>query len=253
MDTYNPRVAARFYLPGFEGEGRQATLPPEETHHLVHVMRLAPGADVRVFNGRGREWRATVAAVSRTGATVEIGRPVEPTPECAVSIVLAQAVLKGDHLDAVIRDATMLGAAAVWPLLTAHTLVPARAAGDRALARWHRVAVASAKQCGRAVIPEIRPPSPLEAVLSAEPDAARLVLVEPAAADAAVSRVESLGAQARRHGAIVLVGPEGGWQPQETAAAIGAGFVPWRLGSATLRADAVAIPALAVLRYAWDA
>jgi 16S rRNA (uracil1498-N3)-methyltransferase len=245
-------VAARFYLPGFEGDASEATLPAEESHHLAHVMRLRPGAQVRVFNGRGGEWRATVAAVSRAGAAVEIDGPADPAPECAVPIVLAQALLKGDHFDAVVRDATMLGAAAVWPLVTTHTTVPARAAGARALERWRRVAVASAKQCGRAVVPEIRPLAPVEAVLAAEHAAVRLLLVEPAAGGSPLSRVESLGERARRHGAIVLVGPEGGWQAEETAAAVAAGILPWRLGTATLRADAAAAAAIAVLRYAWQ-
>jgi 16S rRNA (uracil1498-N3)-methyltransferase len=252
VDTYNPRVAARFYLPAFDGEGRRATLPPEESHHLAHVMRLGPGAGVRVFNGRGREWDATIASVSRAGAVVEIGQPAQPVAECAAPIVLVQALLKGDHFEAVVRDATMLGAAAVWPLVTAHTAVPTRVAGARALERWHRVAVASAKQCGRAVVPEIRPPSPVEAVLGAEADAARLLLVEPAAGGSPLSRVDSLGERARRHGAIVLVGPEGGWHADEVAGAAAAGFVPWRLGTATLRADAAAAAAMAVLRYAWQ-
>lgn len=251
-DTYNPRVAARFYLPAFDGESGRATLPPEESHHLAHVMRLGPGAGVRVFNGRGREWDATVASVSRAGAVVEIGQPAEPARECAAPVVIAQALLKGDHFEAVLRDATMLGAAAVWPLVTAHTTVPARVAGARTLARWHRVAVSSAKQCGRAVVPEIRPASPLEAVLGAEPDAVRLLLVEPAAGGSPLSRVESLGERARHHGAIVLVGPEGGWQADELSDAAAAGFLPWRLGTATLRADAAAAAAIAVLRYAWQ-
>jgi 16S rRNA (uracil1498-N3)-methyltransferase len=250
--TYNPCVAARFYLPGFEGDASEATLPAEESHHLAHVMRLAPGAEVRVFNGCGGEWVATVRGIARAGATLRIGAPVRAAPECAVSIVLGQALLKGDHVDAVIRDATMLGAAAVWPLRTAHTAVPGRADGARAAARWQRVAVASAKQCGRAVVPVIRPVSPAEVAFDAEPDAVRLLLVEPAARVAAVSRVEPLAEQAKRHGAFVLVGPEGGWNADEVARATAAGFVPWRLGTVTLRADAVAVVAIAVLRYGWD-
>jgi 16S rRNA (uracil1498-N3)-methyltransferase len=245
-------VTARFHLPGFDGEGARATLPPEESHHLVHVMRLAPGAAVRVFNGRGGEWHATVASASRAGVVLDIGRSARPAPECAVPIVLAQALLKGDHFDAVVRDATMLGVTAMWPLRTVHTTVPARASGPGAVARWGRIAVASAKQCGRAVVPGIRPTAALDAVLAERPAAACLVLVEPAAAVAAVSRVEPLADQARRHGATVLVGPEGGWHPDEVARALAAGFVPWRLGTVTLRADAVAVAALAVLRYAWE-
>ncbi len=105
--------------------------------------------------------------------------------ELPIKIVIAPAVLKGDAMDTLVRDATMLGAVAIAPVVTARTVVPARAGNAASVVeRWGRVALASAKQCGRSVLPLIEPARPLDQAL-ADPTwaaATRLILCEPAAA-----------------------------------------------------------------------
>ena len=172
-------MVPRLYVPTLFPEARVLSLPADEAEHLVRVLRVKPGAAVRLFDGRGFECEARVSAVVRHEVTVEIGRSVTPAAECRVRVTLAQAVLKGDKIDDVIRDAVMMGVAAVQPLLTARTDVPpaAFARGGR-LERWRRIAIASAKQCGRAVVPEISPPASLPACLDADRSDVRLLLVE---------------------------------------------------------------------------
>jgi 16S rRNA (uracil1498-N3)-methyltransferase len=111
------------------------------------------------------------------------------------------------------------------------------------------VAVASAKQCGRAVVPAVLAPRTLcEALAAVHPEAAKLVLVEPSAAAGAPGA--GLPAVAPRS-AVVLVGPEGGWTDEELALARETGCAPVSLGPRTLRADAAAAVALSVLQYVW--
>jgi 16S rRNA (uracil1498-N3)-methyltransferase len=164
-------------------------------------------------------------------------------------VTLAQSVLKGEKTDGVIRDAVMMGVAAVQPILTDRTDVPASAFdhGGRT-GRWRRIAIASAKQCGRAVVPEVYPPMSLRECLDAHRCEARVVLVEPSAAGGALN----IGHVPREPAsALVLVGPEGGWEPDEVAAAVAAGCAPITLGPRTLRADAASIVALGVLLQFW--
>jgi 16S rRNA (uracil1498-N3)-methyltransferase len=144
----------------------------------------------------------------------------------------------------------MMGVAAVQPLLTDRTDVPAAAfSHGRRLERWQRIAVSSAKQCGRAVVPPVLAPRALQDCLEAAQAEVGLMLVEPAAvtASAAVAwpRADAPGS------ALVLVGPEGGWADAEVAQALAAGCLPVSLGPRTLRADAAAIVALSVLQYVW--
>jgi 16S rRNA (uracil1498-N3)-methyltransferase len=226
------------------------SLPADEAAHLRRVLRVKAGAAVRLFDGRGREVSAQVTSVDRAAVVAEIGEPVAAAPEWSVRVTLAQAVLKGDKIDDVIRDAVMMGVAAVQPLLTARTHVPATAfSRGRRLDRWQRIAVSSAKQCGRAVVPPVLTPRALKDCLDASQAEITLMLVEPAAATASTA-----GAWRQTdapESAMVLVGPEGGWASEEVALALSAGCLPVSLGPRTLRADAAAIIALSVLQYVW--
>jgi 16S rRNA (uracil1498-N3)-methyltransferase len=242
-------MVPRLYVPSLGDGGRVIGLPADEAGHLQRVLRVKPGAAVRLFDGRGREVAARVARVERDRVLVEVGEAVEAAPEWAVHVTLAQALLKGDKIDDVIRDAVMLGAAAIQPTLTARTEVPPRAAlrGGRT-ERWHRVAVSSAKQCGRAVVPGVHAPLPLREALAAAGDSVKLILVEPSASPS--TPASGLPAAAPRS-AVVLVGPEGGWADEDLAVAREAGCLPISLGPRTLRADAAASVALSVLQYVW--
>jgi 16S rRNA (uracil1498-N3)-methyltransferase len=246
-------VLPRFHVPDLSPGDDVVSLSAEETHHLVGVLRLTAGAKVHVFDGRGREWLARVEVVERGIARLSVVEEVTPAAaEQAVGITLAQAVLKRDRMDAVVRDATMLGVARITPLLTSHTSVPLRPAdAPRAIERWQRLAVASCKQCGRARLPDIQGPVDIATLLRGPLPAIRLMLVEPRGPASAIVSVDGLREEARRAGAIVLVGPEGGWRAEELRLLEDAGFRAWSLGAITLRADAIPLAALSVLYYAW--
>jgi 16S rRNA (uracil1498-N3)-methyltransferase len=148
-------------------------------------------------------------------------------------------------MDAVIRDATMMGVAAIEPLITSRTI----ARTPRDSQRWQRVAIASAKQCRRAVVPSIAPPRMFAEWLIASAHGSRLLLVEPSAAATPVGSLRVLEDHAPGSLALI-VGPEGGWTDDERRRAEEAGCIPVTLGPMTLRADAVAIAALAIARFA---
>jgi 16S rRNA (uracil1498-N3)-methyltransferase len=245
----------RFFAPALDPGDETVALPRDEAEHLTRVLRLGVGDAVSVFDGRGHEFLARVASAVRREVRVHLVSRVEPAAEAAVAITLAQAVLKADKMDEVIRDAVMLGAAAVQPIVTKRTEMTVALVRDTRVERWRRVALASTKQSRRAVVPEIRLPLTLEAYLEdpPAPAALRLMLVEP---DAATSpeEVESLSALQGRPvpaDAVVMVGPEGGWTGQEWSAARARGFHLVTLGRRTLRADAVPIAAISVLQFVW--
>jgi 16S rRNA (uracil1498-N3)-methyltransferase len=181
------------------------------------------------------------------GVHVRIERAVTPAAEPPVRVTLCAGILGKDQMDAVMRDATMLGVTAIVPMISAHVTVGKAATRNAsAVARWQRVVVSSVKQCGRAVVPEVLPPATFDAVLA---DAARgdlLICVEPAlATDAAASRPE------RPAAARLLIGPEGGWSPEEVAAARRQGAVTLSLGPRRLRAETAPVVALTALWTGW--
>ena len=236
---------ARFYAPAAGVTGDRILLPVDEAEHLTRVLRLSIGDRVRVFDGRGAEYEAVVDAQDREGVRLLIGAPCPPAPEPRVAITLAQAVLKGDKMDDVVRDAVMIGVAAIQPVVTARTEISMAAlARGRRRERWERIAVSSAKQCGRAVVPRILEPQPLAGVSVPRPV---FVLAEPGVGAGVPLR--DLEADIP-HQATLLVGPEGGWTADEVRDAAALGTLV-TLGGRTLRADAMALVALAAVFARW--
>jgi len=228
-------------------------MPDDEAEHLTRVLRFKVGDPLRVFNGRGREFEATVEQVDRKGVHVRLGSVATAAAEARVAITLAQAVLKGDKMDDVVRDATMMGAAEIQPIITARTEVThASLARGRRRERWERIAVSSVKQCGRATVPRILDAIDFDGLIDALGKMLLplpgLMLVEPKAATATTPASE-LDLSPQR-GATVLIGPEGGWTPAE----VERGASVCRLitvGSRTLRADAMCVVALSAFFTMW--
>lgn len=219
----------------------------DDAHRLRDVLRLAPGDPIALFDGRGHEWAGEVIAVTKQQVNVASLEAITPVAEARVPITLAVGVLKGDQMDAVVRDATMLGAAAIIPLRTSHVTVPPKAwKSGAARDRWQRVAIASATQCRRAVVPDVRPVTDFEASLR-EPTTLRLICVEPG-----VGATQGDWAQASPPASVqLLVGPEGGWSEAEVELAISAGARVLSLGPRTLRAETAPIVALTIVSAAW--
>jgi 16S rRNA (uracil1498-N3)-methyltransferase len=245
----------RSYAPAAARAGDTIDLSEDEAAHLRRVLRLADGDALRVFNGRGAEFDAVVELAGRKGARARLLAERAPAAEPRVRVTLAAAVLKGDAMDTVIRDAVMLGVAAILPVLAERSQTTVTAIGrGRRPARWQRVAVASAKQCGRATVPQIFPVLDPEAVAAALVDGRlplpALVLAEPSALVPVVS-ITGVG-DSPPMAATILTGPEGGWTPQEldrlakVAQAV-------TLGRLTLRAETAPVVALSAFFARWNA
>jgi 16S rRNA (uracil1498-N3)-methyltransferase len=243
-------VLPRFYAPDLDPDSGSARLSPDEAHHLTRVLRLVAGDIVTVFDGRGVEWRARVARASREAATLTLLDPVAPRVP-AVAITLVQAVIKGDAMEDVVRDSTMIGVAAIQPVISERTTVKGRALAV-ATERWRRIALSSAKQCGTARLPEIFEPAQFDEWLPSPLPEHSYLLIEPGASLPDVTTVRQLSLVPAPSSALLLVGPEGGWTESERDTAITAGAIPLSLGPLTLRANAVALAAGAALLALWE-
>jgi 16S rRNA (uracil1498-N3)-methyltransferase len=242
----------RFYAPDLDPDLATVTLSPEEARHLTRVLRLGAGAEVSVFDGRGTEFRAQVEVAVRETASLRLVERLPSPPSPAVQTVVVQAVLKGSSMDDAIRDATMMGAEAIEPVLTAHADVKASfVRRPETLERWRRVALAAVKQSRRATLPSISPPREFDEWLAAPSGAMKLLFVEPTVQVGAMSLKSALEYHVPAR-AEVLLGPEGGWAQGEVDAAIAIGCVPVTLGALTLRAESMPVAALAALGAIWQ-
>lgn len=240
----------RFYVPELDPAARQVALPEDEARHLTRVLRLGPGDDIAIFDGRGREFHARVTIARREVVEADLLEPMTPVPESRMTITLVQSVLKGEKMDAVVRDATMMGVAAIEPIVTRRSAVRlASLEHGPAAGRWRRVAVSSAKQCRRATVPAVGDGRTFEDWLGRDAADLKLLLVEPAVRGGDERSLHSLAAAVPPASVSVLVGPEGGWTVDERQQAIERGCSPVTLGGITMRADAVPVAALAIVRF----
>ena len=141
----------------------------------------------------------------------------------------------------------MLGVHAIVPLISGHVSVSKRATGSGgALARWQRVALASVKQCGRAVVPAISAPATFDAAVRNEEAGPMLICLEPARGGE-----ESWPDRPKPPAVRLLIGPEGGWSVEEVAEARRHGAQALSLGPRTLRAETAPVVALTTLWTRW--
>jgi 16S rRNA (uracil1498-N3)-methyltransferase len=215
-------------------------LPAAAARH-VQVRRLQPADRLRLFNGQGGEWTATVVRMGRSAVTVRVGEFDAAHRELRVSVTLALGMPANERMDLLVEKATELGVFAIQPLLCERSVL--RLAGDRALRKrehWQAVAAAASEQCGRTRVPAVAPVLHFERWLGTlDADVLRLLLsLRP---DAPPLRQVAGSADAL----LTLSGPEGGLTPAEEAAALAKGFVAARLGERVLRAETAPLAVLA--------
>ena len=236
----------RLYLPSEVPAHGVCELPPEQSHHAAHVLRLAAGDAVIAFDGRGNEYAATVQRITRGGVSLVLGEPQPVDRESPLHVTLAQGISSGERMDYTTQKAVELGVAAIQPLATERSVV--RLGAERAakrVAHWQGVVVAACEQSGRNRVPPVLPVMPLTSWLAAlEPSTLRLTLTPGAA-----QRLAKLKRPAAP--TVLLVGPEGGLSPREHADAIASGFVPVRMGPRVLRTETAAVAALAAMQTLW--
>jgi len=226
-------------------EGQDILLPEDEGAHLTRVLRLGVGDAVRLFDGRGASYAGEIIAARHSAVRVRVGHPEESAAESPVAFHVAPALIKGDGFDEIVRDAVMMGASVVRPVVTERSVVKARAQMGE---RWRRVALAAAKQSGRAVVPAVEAPVTLDQLLAADASDRRVAFVEPSA-DVLVSYPLAMEAPAS---ALVLLGPEGGWSPAEIELLKERAVTFVRIGRRTITAERATIAALAVLMAVWE-
>jgi 16S rRNA (uracil1498-N3)-methyltransferase len=230
--------------------GATLLLPPDPAQHLVRVLRLQVGAALRVFNGRGGEFDASIESIARNAVAVRIGAHHLVERESPLNVTLLQGIARGEKMDLILQKATELGVTAVTPVTTLRCTVRLDAeTAARKHAHWHGVLVGACEQSGRNRIPELAPATDLAAAIAGSASQLKLLL-EPDAESASLKTHLSAAFHTamRNPSTCLLVGPEGGLDPQEVQLARQAGFVSCQLGPRVLRTETAALAALSALQ-----
>jgi 16S rRNA (uracil1498-N3)-methyltransferase len=161
-------------------------------------------------------------------------------------VTLVQGIAANDAMDHAVRRSVELGVAAIQPVLTTRSArVPDGERGEKRLAHWRQIVVAACEQCGRNRVPEVRAVMTLERWLASRDPAAPGLVMTPTA------DVSIADSPRPRHAFDLLVGPEGGFAPDEIALAQNSGMTAARLGPRVLRAETAALASLAAINALW--
>ncbi len=223
----------RLYLDPAEFARDEVSLTGPRAHRLGQVLRLRAGAIFAVFDGAGAERAATVVSVRGPAVTLTLGEALAATPEPPVPVILVCAFPRASRGDWLVEKATEIGVAQLVPLEADRSVM---LAGEGRIARWQRIAIEAAEQCGRAVVPRIGGEPPADALL---------VVADP---DTTATAREQLARLPVMPSVVVLhIGPEGGWSPAELEAFDRAWAVRCTLGPRLMRVETAALLAAAQL------
>jgi 16S rRNA (uracil1498-N3)-methyltransferase len=241
---------ARCFVPASQWALSEVVLSPDESHHLLDVLRVRVGQQLGTFNGEGGEGTATVLAIRKGRVTLNmLQRSHRERP--LLSLTLIQALTREPKMDLIVQKATELGAAAMIPVVTENGVVRLKSGpeSEKKTERWERIAVAAAKQSGTLWLPRIEAVRPLSDFLSAHApyDLFLACVLAEGARPIRDLMAEARDLKARSFG--VLVGPEGDFSPDEVGAIMAAGAVAVSLGGNILRSETAALYALSILRY----
>ena len=220
----------RFFCETPLATGQCIELPDTLAHHALRVLRLSDGDAIVLFDGRGGQHPAVLRIEGRR-ALAALGAHQAVETELRGRLILIQGLASGDKMDWVVEKAVELGVTELHPVAAERSVL--RLSGprlDKRLAHWRAIGRAAAEQCGRNRLMTIRPPAPLAACLESVHGAALFCHPE--------GRLDFRAALADVHDSLTLmVGPEGGWAPEELALAQRRGLQGVRFGARVLRTE----------------
>ena len=237
-------IRPRIYTPEDLALNCRLDLDSQASTHLVKVLRLKEGSELRLFNGDGCEYLAHITVAGKKNAQVEISEILSTDSKISFPLHLGQVISKGDRMDFTIQKATELGITDITPLWSERCDV--RLKGERLekkMEHWKKVAISACEQSGRNHIPTIHPAMNYQDWANSV--AAETKLVLHTRDQKPLSEIKAPASVA------LLVGPEGGITDVEVEICIQQGFTGLTLGPRILRTETAALAALSLFQYLW--
>ena len=238
----------RFFIP--KPFKQEIQITGRDAHHIIDVLRMAPGDRLQVVADDGISFLGEIAAVSSNTVAVSAKEILRETHEPDVSISLLQGLAKGEKMELIIQKAVEIGVADIFPVSMAHSVVVLESSkAERKVERWQKIAEAAAKQSKRDVIPAVHEVMTLGQVLQKEKWDLLLVAYE---SENQVSLKEALQAHKEAKTIGVIIGPEGGLSNEEVAVAREHGGIAVSLGRRILRTETAGLVAATAILYETD-
>lgn len=239
-----------FFVEPDQIAGKVISITGKDVNHIAHVLRMKPGEELAVSNGRdGKEYRCQIERVTEEAVICTLLFIKEDGLELPARIYLFQALPKADKMELIVQKAVELGVYQVIPVAAIRSVVKLDGKKEAArTARWQGIAEAAAKQSRRRIIPKVsRIMSMQEAASYAAGMDCKLIPYELAEG---MGRTKELIGQIRAGQQVaVFIGPEGGFDDREIETAWAAGIVPVTMGRRILRTETAGLTMLAWIMY----
>lgn len=224
------------------------TVTGEDVNHIRNVLRLASGDSIDISDGAGSEYDAVIEKLEKDRVTSVIKGVSQNRTEPPVEVTLYQGIPKSDKMDMIIQKCVELGVGRVVPVITGRTVVKLGGGKDAAAktARWRRISLEAAKQCGRGRIPIISEPIGFGKALD-EARGCELRII-PYEMESTTSLADCIG-ETKYKSVAAFIGPEGGFEEEEIRQAETAGLIPVTLGPRILRTETAGPAVLSILMY----
>lgn len=238
----------QFFVDESQIHGRQIEIVGGDANHMRRVLRMKPGAQVRISSRQGGDYFCEVEALEESRVTARILYQDREGKELPVRITLFQGLPKGDKMELIIQKATELGVHEIVPVAMRNSV--ARLSGEKAeqkRQRWQGIAESAAKQSRRSHVPHVAPVMPFGEAAEYAKSLDKTLL--PYENERGMAHTREVIGNLPREGSLgVFIGPEGGFDPEEIALMRGqAEFLS--LGSRILRTETAGIVMLSILLY----
>lgn len=248
----------RFFVSGESFDKGQVCIRGDDAWHIARSLRMAVGESITVCDPEGNEHACTLEKITDTLVTARIDASRAAEGEMPVAVVLYQALPKGDKMDLIVQKAVEMGASRIVPFVSERCVSrPDGAALAKKCARWQRIALEAAKQCGRGAVPTIGEPLTYAQMLAAAGEAALGCFCYEGEGTLSMKTLlekerTSLLADGSRKNISLVIGSEGGFSEREAALAKDAGISLCGLGKRILRCESASGFALACIAYEFE-
>ena len=217
----------------------------EDVEHLSRVYRAKVGYELTVCDGCGMDYNCCITDIQKDRITADIISQFPSETEPKVKITLFQGLPKQGKMETVIQKTTELGITRIVPTITQRSVVKLAEGDTKKQQRWQKVALEAAKQSGRGVIPEVTPVMSFEKAV--EMASKMQMAIIPYEEEREINLRAVLNPEIREIG--IIVGSEGGFEPEEVKYAIEHNITSVTLGKRILRTETVGTALLPIVLY----
>ena len=220
-----------------------------DVNHIKNVLRMKPGEDVRVNDGRGKTYLCCISSYEEQTAVLDILKELDSDTELPSRIILFQGLPKGDKMEWIVQKAVELGVYAIVPFAAKRSVVKLdEKKAAKKQARWQLIAKGAAEQSGRGIIPEV---STVRTFAEALGMAGELdVVLIPYELEEGMKETARVLENIECGQSVgIFIGPEGGFEEEEVERAKAAGAHAVTLGKRILRTETAGLTALSILMY----